>query len=214
MSKLVLFLGGARSGKSQMAERLAAEIVCRHADNGRVGYLATAEVTDDEFRDRIEHHRRRRGDRFFTYEEPLTIDATLAAHYAEHCVFVLECMTTWLGNVWHHRPEDAQDYTSEMIRSLLGVCGREMITTRMCGAKEELVAAESGHFISPVEELFVQDESSKVVILVANEVGQGLVPPDPRSRAYRDTHGRMVQRLATAANYVYRCEAGIPQRLR
>ena len=88
-----LILGGARSGKSSLAERLAS------ACSGPVTYLATATAGDDEMRRRIERHRSRRPDDWHTVEEPLRLASTLRAYaVADGCV-VVDCLTLWLSNL-------------------------------------------------------------------------------------------------------------------
>ena len=66
-SRLILLLGGARSGKSALAERLAARL----AGAGGVLYVATAQAGDDEMRARIAEHQRRRPASWRTLEAPL-----------------------------------------------------------------------------------------------------------------------------------------------
>ena len=89
---LVLLLGGARSGKSalavRMAERQAAPVV----------FVATAEALDEEMRERIERHRRERPNGWQVVEEPLELEAALAAAPAESCVIV-DCLTLWVSNL-------------------------------------------------------------------------------------------------------------------
>lgn len=90
----VLLLGGARSGKSSLAERLAATY------QGEVSVLATAEaIDDDDMSDRIARHRHDRPDDWLTIEEPLHVAS--AAGRAAGCLIV-DCMTVWLGNAMHH----------------------------------------------------------------------------------------------------------------
>ncbi|WP_145109949.1 bifunctional adenosylcobinamide kinase/adenosylcobinamide-phosphate guanylyltransferase [Cereibacter sediminicola] len=88
---LTLVLGGARSGKSRMAERLV-------IGSGRPRfYLATAEAWDDEMRERISAHRRDRGDGWQTVEEPRDLSPVLSRMPPEACV-LLDCATLWLTN--------------------------------------------------------------------------------------------------------------------
>jgi adenosylcobinamide kinase / adenosylcobinamide-phosphate guanylyltransferase len=56
--------------------------------------------------------------------------------------------------------------------------------------------------------------SNQVLILVSNEVGLGLVPDTPLGRQFRDTLGRVNQRLAQAADRVYLLVAGLPIRVK
>lgn len=88
-----LILGGVRSGKSRLAERLAA------AAGVPVIYVATATAEDDEMRARIRAHRERRPAHWHLVEEPLRLARALADHGgAGHCVLV-DCLTLWLTNL-------------------------------------------------------------------------------------------------------------------
>jgi len=88
-----LILGGARSGKSALAERLARE-------SGRdVVYVATAQARDEEMAARIAHHRAQRPAHWHCVAEPLALsDALRAQTRADRCVLV-DCLTLWLSNL-------------------------------------------------------------------------------------------------------------------
>ena len=93
---LTFILGGARSGKSAHAERLA-------ADSGLpVTYIATArigEIDDAEFAERVRHHRERRPAEWTLVEAPLDLAGALRdADRAGHCVLI-DCLTLWLANM-------------------------------------------------------------------------------------------------------------------
>jgi len=90
-----LVLGGARSGKSRFAERLA-----RESGLARV-YLATAAAGDDEMRARIAHHRAQRGDDWRTVEEPLALIDVLSREAGKGRVVLVDCLTLWLSNLMH-----------------------------------------------------------------------------------------------------------------
>ena len=93
LPRITLILGGARSGKSTFAERLALERFASPL------YLATAEATDPEMAARIADHRARRGARWPCVEEPLDLAAALRTS-APACDGVLvECLTTWVANI-------------------------------------------------------------------------------------------------------------------
>lgn len=88
-----LIIGGARSGKSSLAER-------RAKDSGlEVSYIATATAGDQEMRDRIAHHRQRRPGHWRTVEEPLQLSATLRAEAAAERCLLVDCVTLWLTNL-------------------------------------------------------------------------------------------------------------------
>ncbi|AKH19571.1 bifunctional adenosylcobinamide kinase/adenosylcobinamide-phosphate guanylyltransferase [Sedimenticola thiotaurini] len=90
-----LILGGARSGKSTLAERLAAE----SGDN--VIYIATAaaEQSDVEMARRIQAHRDRRPDNWLLVEEPLNLAEALREHCGPGHFLIVDCLTLWLSNI-------------------------------------------------------------------------------------------------------------------
>lgn len=88
---LTLVIGGARSGKSRLAEGLVtATGLPRH-------YIATAEAWDDEMRDRIAQHQADRGADWTTWGTPRAVEAVLPQIPAGEVV-LLDCATLWLTN--------------------------------------------------------------------------------------------------------------------
>jgi adenosylcobinamide kinase / adenosylcobinamide-phosphate guanylyltransferase len=92
MSAIVLFTGGARSGKSTRAEQYAARL------NSRVAYIATAEAGDGEMRDRIVQHQRRRPAGWTTLEAPLATAAALR-ELDSGSVALLDCVSLLVSNL-------------------------------------------------------------------------------------------------------------------
>jgi adenosylcobinamide kinase / adenosylcobinamide-phosphate guanylyltransferase len=94
MGKSILITGGARSGKSRVAERVTLEF-------GRPAiYVATAEVGDEEMADRIALHQSRRGDEWRTIAEPMALVEVLRKSDGEGPRLV-DCLTLWLSNLLH-----------------------------------------------------------------------------------------------------------------
>ncbi|MBI2886333.1 MAG: bifunctional adenosylcobinamide kinase/adenosylcobinamide-phosphate guanylyltransferase [Chloroflexi bacterium] len=91
--RFVLILGGARSGKSDLAQKLALDM------GGPVLFLATAQALDREMRQRIEAHQRSRPDGWRTLEEPLHLADALEAGAGDAAVVLAECVTLWVANV-------------------------------------------------------------------------------------------------------------------
>jgi len=87
-----LLIGGARSGKSALAETLARQ------RGWPVTYIATARPADDEMAQRIAHHRARRPADWPSVEAPLRLAAALAAHAASGRTVIVDCLTLWLSN--------------------------------------------------------------------------------------------------------------------
>ena len=88
-----LILGGARSGKSALAERLAM------ASGHDVVYIATGQARDAEMAARIAHHRSRRPAPWQSVEEPLALAAALQAHARPGRCVLVDCLTLWLSNL-------------------------------------------------------------------------------------------------------------------
>lgn len=167
---LTLVLGGARSGKSRYAERLA------EASGLAVTVVATAEAGDAEMAARIAHHRQARPRHWQTVEEPRALAAVLAAHAdAERCL-VVDCLTLWLNN---------------------------LLAAGETACADELAACLAGLARLPGE-----------VILVANEVGLGVVPLGELSRRFVDEAGRLNQAVAGLADRVVFMAAGLPMVLK
>lgn len=92
LNSLELILGGARSGKSRLAEQRAL------GDGRELVYIATATAGDAEMAARIHEHRARRDARWLLVEEPLALAAAIDAQArADRCI-VVDCLTLWLNN--------------------------------------------------------------------------------------------------------------------
>ncbi|MYD41211.1 MAG: bifunctional adenosylcobinamide kinase/adenosylcobinamide-phosphate guanylyltransferase [Acidimicrobiia bacterium] len=89
---ITFILGGARSGKSTAAERLA-----RRGD--RVLFVATAEALDEEMERRIRIHRQERPTEWDTLEEPRALVSALQPRLAHYDVFLVDCITVWVSNL-------------------------------------------------------------------------------------------------------------------
>jgi adenosylcobinamide kinase/adenosylcobinamide-phosphate guanylyltransferase len=88
-----LVLGGARSGKSAYAEKLAKE------SGKEVVYIATARAGDGEMTTRIRHHRAQRPAEWHTVEETVALADTLQQWCAPQRVVLVDCLTLWLTNL-------------------------------------------------------------------------------------------------------------------
>ena len=89
---LTLLIGGARSGKSSLAVRLASET------RAPVVFVATAEARDTEMAERIARHRAERPDAWQTVEEPVELHAAIESAPSDACV-VVDCLSLWVANI-------------------------------------------------------------------------------------------------------------------
>lgn len=87
-----LILGGVRSGKSRLAEKLAT------GTGMHITYLATATASDAEMQTRIEEHRRHRPEDWLVIEEPLHLTSVLSEHADVGRCMIIDCLTLWLTN--------------------------------------------------------------------------------------------------------------------
>jgi adenosylcobinamide kinase/adenosylcobinamide-phosphate guanylyltransferase len=181
-AQLILILGGARSGKSSFAERLA-----RKSERS-IAFIATAQAGDKDMQARIERHRADRPASWLTIEEPLALALALQQAALSADVILLDCLTLWLSNLLLADGSfaDEQFSTKNKIRY------QEQALTMIDALLSELA----------------QLAPHKTLIIVTNEVGLGIVPPTLSGLVYRDLLGFVNQRVATAANRVYLMVAG------
>ncbi|MHB8846519.1 MAG: bifunctional adenosylcobinamide kinase/adenosylcobinamide-phosphate guanylyltransferase [Nitrospirota bacterium] len=128
-NKVTFITGGARSGKSAFAEKLALDIA------GKRAYLATAQALDAEMVARIEHHRQRRGAAWDTYEEPLAVAELLKKLSGRYGVVLLDCLTLWLSNVMARSGEDSvvMQRGEELVAAIKAFSGSCIIVSNEVG---------------------------------------------------------------------------------
>jgi adenosylcobinamide kinase / adenosylcobinamide-phosphate guanylyltransferase len=180
--RLILILGGARSGKSAYAEALATSVARKRT----VLYVATATASDEEMRERIVAHQANRPPRWRTIEAPLDPAGALEQELAQNPapIALLDCITLLVANLLL----DAAPHDGE-VDATAGAA-------RLDRAIDALLA--------------LYERSQFTLIVVSNEVGMGVVPPYPLGRAYRDILGRANARLARAADATLLMIAGMP----
>lgn len=187
--RLILVTGGARSGKSTYAERLAAELA--EPQGGRVTYIATSQAYDGEMEQRVRAHQGSRPETWTTVECPVEVPA--AVREAGPGVILLDCVTLWVTNLLFQGgafggsepPADGYNYAKD----LLPAAEERAAAARVTAAVDDLVA--------------VVVETGVTLVAVTNEVGLGVVPEYPLARLYRDQLGWTNQRLARDADGVF-----------
>jgi adenosylcobinamide kinase/adenosylcobinamide-phosphate guanylyltransferase len=125
-SGLVLVLGGARSGKSAFAEKLAME------SGLDATYVATAIAGDEEMSMRIAEHRARRDARWRTVEAPDRLEAALSAEAGEGKAVLVDCLTLWLSNLMLGR-DDIEARSRRLIEAAKAGAGLRIFVANEVG---------------------------------------------------------------------------------
>jgi adenosylcobinamide kinase/adenosylcobinamide-phosphate guanylyltransferase len=127
--KLLFITGGARSGKSSFAERLALDSA------GKRAYIATAQALDAEMSARIDQHRKKRGNSWDTYEEPLAVAELLRKLANRYQVVLVDCLTLWLSNVMAHSKGDGDvaAHSDELVRAAKDFSGLCIVVSNEVG---------------------------------------------------------------------------------
>ncbi|TCV64324.1 bifunctional adenosylcobinamide kinase/adenosylcobinamide-phosphate guanylyltransferase [Pseudomonas fluorescens] len=125
---LQLILGGARSGKSRLAEKLA-------ADTGLpVTYIATSQPLDGEMNDRVAQHRARRPVEWALVEEPLALARVLRENAASGQCLLVDCLTLWLTNLLMlDAPEQLNAEREALLDSLAALPGQIIFVSNETG---------------------------------------------------------------------------------
>jgi len=139
MTELTFIIGGARSGKSSYAERLAAQ------QNGRVLYVATAQALDEEMRARIAAHQRKRPEGWQTRELSADVGRQLLAEPPQADVVLIDCLTLLVSNLVlkaspdvDHPDEPAatalvQAETDELLKAIQSSAARWLVVSNEVG---------------------------------------------------------------------------------
>lgn len=172
----ILITGGARSGKSEYAEKLL-------KDKEDVVYIATAEIFDDEMRERVKKHIERRSKNWRTVE----IFKNLTRAVGEERYYLLDCVTNMISRILFEFTEDNEKISGSIIDKT-----KEFAVTEIKNLSEK-VKAQNGS-----------------LIVVTNEVGSSIVPMEPLSRAFRDIQGIVNAQIASFADEVVLTACGLP----
>lgn len=123
-----LILGGARSGKSRLAERLA-------RDSGlAVTYVATSQALDGEMGERIAQHRARRPTHWSLVEEPLALAGVLRQQADAGRCLLVDCLTLWLTNLLMlDDPLRLADERDALLACLAELPGRVLLVSNETG---------------------------------------------------------------------------------
>lgn len=184
--QIITVLGGARSGKSTFAERLARKL------DQPTAYIATAQNRDGEMGERILKHQASRPETWETVEEPYELATAITRASLTNKVILVDCITLFLSNLLLQGLGDLDSNDNPPLPQSLE---RDLLQ-RM----DEVIQAA---LVCP-----------SLVIFVANEVGQGIVPLYRSARVFRDVAGRANQLLAKHSSKVFHVRAGIATELK
>lgn len=134
---LQLILGGARSGKSRLAEQTAISMQLA------VTYVATAQALDPEMQNRIAHHQNQRPADWSLVEEPLFLAKTLQKIDQPNQIILVDCLTLWLTNLLLLDDQNVQEFECEQLLDVLPKLQSEII----------LVSNETGLGVVPLGEI-------------------------------------------------------------
>lgn len=185
---MILVIGGARSGKSSFAHRLASQTA------GRVCFVATARAGDSEMSERICRHRDSRPVDWPTVELVAGSSPMVLPEDAD--VALLDCFTVFLSELMSSNgldwcPEDEDEMPEAEVLERMETTGERALAA-LADVRRQV----------------------RLLIVVTNEVGMGVVPPYRLGRVFRDLAGRVNQRLAEEADEVYAVMAGLGVRLK
>lgn len=188
-NQIILVLGGARSGKSEFAEKL----LSRSEKKSR-GYIATCRVLDEEMEYRVRLHRSRRPKEWKTFEILKDGGAAMDGILQQADAFLFDCLTMYVSNL-------LMAHMEEQHRETLGVSDLEMLQKVLQEDLDRMFHALEG-------------VSGREMIFVSDELGMGIVPANAMSRVYRDLVGLANQYVAARAEKVYFSVAGITTELK
>ncbi len=183
---LHLVLGGARSGKSSFAESwLLDQAKQSKQDNTMPIYIATAQALDNEMTERIKHHQQQRSSETWQLIECPQLLVEQLPTIDNRALVLIDCLTLWLTN---HLMIAEQQLSTQSVEDYL----TEQV--------ERLVEALDNH--------------QATIVVVANEIGLGVVPMGKATRIFVDHAGWLNQRLAAISQRVTLVTAGLPMVLK
>ncbi len=191
---LILVLGGAKSGKSEFAEKL-------YAPQDNICYIATGVLqrSDPEMKLRIIKHQQRRPSHWQTREQYQNIAQLISQE--PWTGYILDDVTMAVTNVFYDllknkvKAEQIDDYLDS-----LSITDLNQLKSSILSQWQQLIEAQK-----------LQHQS---LVIVSNEVGLGIVPITKQTRVLRDLYGEVNQVLAQAADIVYFVVSGIPLKIK
>ena len=193
---LIFVTGGAKSGKSKFAEEMLLKL-----NNGKQKniYLATSLIFDEEMKEKIRLHKKRRKNDWFTVETYKNFENELNNFFENNDKtknnMLVDCLTNMITNIiFENKNIDWDNFEKRMYIQTLEKLNKNVENS--------------------VNKLLNVTNEFENVIIVSNELGMGLVPSYPVGRYFREIAGKMNQIVAEKADEVYFVVSGIPMKIK
>ena len=193
---LIFVTGGAKSGKSKFAEEMLLKL-----NNGKQKniYLATSLIFDEEMKEKIRLHKKRRKNDWFTVETYKNFENELNNFFENNDKtknnMLVDCLTNMITNIiFENKNIDWDNFEKKMYIQTLEKLNKNVENS--------------------VNKLLNVTNEFENVIIVSNELGMGLVPSYPLGRYFREIAGKMNQIVAEKADEVYFLVSGISMKIK
>ena len=193
---LIFVTGGAKSGKSKFAEEMLLKL---NNGNQKNIYLATSLVFDEEMKEKVRLHKKRRKNEWFTVETYKNFKNKLYNFFENNDKIknnlLVDCLTNMITNIiFENKNIDWDNFEKKMYIQTLEKLNKNVENS--------------------VNKLLNVTNEFENVIIVSNELGMGLVPSYPVGRYFREIAGKMNQIVAEKADEVYFVVSGIPMKIK
>lgn len=193
---LIFVTGGAKSGKSKFAEEMLLKL---NNGNQKNIYLATSLVFDEEMKEKVRLHKKRRKNEWFTVETYKNFKNKLYNFFENNDKIknnlLVDCLTNMITNIiFENQNIDWNNFERKLYIQTLKKLNKNVENS--------------------VDELLNITNQFENTVIVSNELGMGLVPSYPLGRYFREIAGKMNQIVAEKADEVYFVVSGIPMKIK
>ena len=193
---LIFVTGGAKSGKSKFAEEMLLKL---NNGNQKNIYLATSLVFDEEMKEKVRLHKKRRKNDWFTVETYKNFKNKLNNFFENNDKIknnmLVDCLTNMITNIiFENQNIDWNNFEKKLYIETLKKFNKNVENS--------------------VDELLNITNQFENTVIVSNELGMGLVPSYPLGRYFREIAGKMNQIVAEKADEVYFVVSGIPMKIK
>ena len=193
---LIFVTGGAKSGKSKFAEEMLLKL---NNGNQKNIYLATSLVLDEEMKEKVQLHKKRRKNDWFTVETYKNFKNKLNNFFENNDKIknnlLVDCLTNMITNIiFENQNIDWNNFERKLYIQTLKKLNKNVENS--------------------VDELLNITNQFENTVIVSNEMGMGLVPSYPLGRYFREIAGKMNQIVAEKADEVYFVVSGISMKIK